>query len=76
MLLFLRISKDGAKYERTGDLARAGAKDKWKRWKKAVDNHRDFANGATFVPFSMEIGGAMCADASSFFCVSRQDYLP
>ena len=57
----------GARYERTGDLARAGAKDKWRRWKKAVENHRDFANGATFVPFSMEIGGAMCAEASSFW---------
>ena len=63
----LSNAANGARYERTGDLARAGARDKWRRWKKAVENHRDFTNGATFVPFSVEIGGAMSTEALDFW---------
>jgi hypothetical protein len=57
----------GVNYKRTGDLARRGAKTKWRRWKKAVADHRDFTEGATFVPFSMECAGAWCAEANQFW---------
>ena len=38
-------------------LARDGERDKRARWDDAVRAHRDFTEGATFVPFSVEIAG-------------------
>ena len=47
-------------------LARDGERDKRARWDDAVRAHRDFTEGATFVPFSVEIAGGFGPQAERF----------
>ena len=47
-------------------LARDGEREKRKRWERAVRAHRDFTEGAKFVPFSVEIAGGFGPQAKEF----------
>jgi hypothetical protein len=47
-------------------LARDGEREKWARWNGVVSAHRDFMEGATFVPYSVEIAGGFGPQAERF----------
>jgi hypothetical protein len=53
-------------------LARDGEREKWAWWNIAVSAHRDFTEGATFVPFSLEIAGGFGPQAKRFVVSWRQ----
>jgi hypothetical protein len=47
-------------------LARDSERDKWARWNGVVSAHRDFTEGATFVPFRGEIVRGFGPQAKEF----------